>query len=192
MSNERTYEDVLDDKYENRMKFSRKTDLSNFEDLEEKFLELDGHSYGNLGCSYTGYGNIELDRKMPEQQAQGVFKYELKRFEVEEEGMLINPEPDEMDSNYERPQAWDGIKTDDWRYIGDHCLSSLRQTAKEARCLTELNKSVKKLNKVGTELTSEHSWFSISPIGHVKLKEGLSVQEVIGILKFETDMMLCC
>ena len=192
MSNERTYAQIRDDRYANRMKFARKTDLANFEDLEAQFLELDGHSYGSLGCSYVGYGNVELDRKMPEQQAQGVFKYELKRCEGGKEGILTDEEFDEMDSDYEPPQAWDGIKTEDWRYIGDYCLKCLRETAKEAKCLTELNRTIKKLNKVGCELTSEHSWFSVSPIGQVKLKEGLSVQEVIGILKFETDMMLCC
>lgn len=175
----KTKDQIRDDQYRNRMVFSKETDLSNFEDIESEWLEMDGRGYCNLGCSYTGYGVVEIDETMPEKQAQGVMKMELAR-------------DDNESWNLSGVDEWKGEPTEEWRFTTDWDILSLRKTAKEIGLLKKLDKSIKKLNKSGVDLTSEHSWFKISPIGLVKLKTGLSVQEVIGILKFERDMNDCC
>lgn len=168
MSEERTVEE----QYENRMKFPTETNLENFCDLEDQFLELEGRSYCNLGCSYVGYGHIQLDRDMPQDQAQGVFKLEIERGDDDEE--------------------WEVSDTGDWRYTNEEDVRELRRSAETTGILKELNSAIKKLNKSGVKLTTQHLWFKHSPLGQVKIKDGLSVQEVIGILKFEKDLLDCC
>ena len=173
----KTKDQIRDDQYKNRMVFTEKTDLSNFEDIESEWLQMDGRSYTDLGCSYTGYGNVQIDRNMTDEESQGVMKMELSC--------------DDNEDWYDEKE-WDGEPTNEWRHTTDYDIRSLRNTAEQAGLLKKLNKAIKKLNKSGVGLTSEHIWFKISPIGSVKLKTGLSVDEVIGILKFERDMNNCC
>ena len=112
--------------------------------------------------NYAGYGEIHVDRELSNEEKIGILK------------SLIAEEKE----------------SDDWRYITEDEYKALITASKDAGMEKELNKAVKKLNKEGIKLAD--CWLEDSPIGGVKLTDGLSVDEVINIMKFETDLLREC
>lgn len=154
------------------MNFHSNPNMDEFAELESKFLSLEGRSYvSHLGSSYTGYGITQLDSNMPKEQALGVFKIEIAR---NEEGKFFEQE------------------VEDWQHITKDEFKQLETLAKSVGLLDEFSTLVSDLLETGDSLCNPSIFSEISSIGDIKLKDGLSVQEVLGILKFENDILLCC